>query len=79
MTTKQGQKSNPQNFIQDEGGYRILTEGEMLALQGFKKEYASVLRNEGITTSKVGYMCGNSITVTVLEHIFKELFKGGII
>lgn len=79
MTTKQGQKSNPQNFIQDERGYRILTEGEMLALQGFKKEYASVLRNEGITTSKVGYMCGNSITVTVLEHIFKELFKGGII
>lgn len=74
MTTKQGQKSNPQNFVQDEKGYRTLTESEMLALQGFKKEYAVRLQKAGITTSKVGYMCGNSITVTVLEAIFKQLF-----
>ena len=75
MTTKQGQKSNPQNFVKDEKGYRILTDGEFFAFQGFKKEYGKLLRDNGITTSQIGYMLGNSITVTVLEDIFKELFK----
>ena len=75
MTTKQGQKSNPQNFIKDSKGYRILTDRELFAFQGFKKEYGYLLKNNGFTTSQIGYMCGNSITVTVLEAIFKELFK----
>ena len=75
MTTKQGQKSNPQNFIHDEKGYRILTEREMFALQGFKKESATKLVNNGITTSQVGYMCGNTISVCVIEHIFKNLIE----
>ena len=75
MTTKQGQKSNPQNFVQDEKGYRIYTEGEMLALQGFKKEYAKKLRENGITTSQVGYMCGNTISVCTVEHIFRKLIE----
>lgn len=75
MTTKQGQKSNPQNFIQDKKGYRVLTDGEMFAFQGFKREYGKLLRNNGYTTAKIGYMLGNSITVKVLEEIFKELFS----
>lgn len=75
MTTKQGQKSNPQNFIHDEKGYRIMTEEEMFALQGFKREYGPLLKAHGYTTRQVGYMLGNSITVTVLECIFKELFS----
>ena len=74
MTTKQGQKSNPQNFIQDNKGYRTLTDGELFAFQGFKREYGKLLRDNGITTSQIGYMLGNSITVTVLEYIFKNLF-----
>ena len=74
MTTKQGQKSNPQNFIKDSKGYRILTDRELFAFQGFKKEYGDLLRNNGFTTSQIGYMTGNSITVSVLEAIFKELF-----
>lgn len=74
MTTKQGQKSNPQNFIKDNKGYRILTNRELFAFQGFKKEYGDLLKNNGFTTSQIGYMCGNSITVSVLEAIFKELF-----
>lgn len=74
MTTKQGQKSNPQNFVQDKNGYRILTDGEMFVFQGFKREYGKLLRENGITTSQIGYMCGNSITVNVLEAIFKKLF-----
>ena len=75
MTTKQGQKSNPQNFVQDEKGYRILTEAEMFAFQGFKKEDAKKLMNNGITTSQVGYMCGNTISVCTVEHIFKKLIE----
>lgn len=74
MTTKQGQKSNPQNFIKDKKGYRTLTDGEMFTFQGFNREYGALLRNNGITTSQIGYMLGNSITVTVLEEIFKNLF-----
>lgn len=75
MTTKQGQKSNPQNFVKDNKGYRILTDGEYFAFQGFKKEYGKLLRENGFATSQIGYMCGNSITVTVLESIFDELYK----
>lgn len=75
MTTKQGQKSNPQNFVKDEKGYRTLTDGELFAFQGFKKEYGKLLRDNGITTSQIGYMLGNSITVTVLEDIMRNLLK----
>ena len=74
MTTKQGQKSNPQNFIKDSKGYRTLTDRELFVFQGFKREYGDLLKNNGFTTSQIGYMTGNSITVSVLEAIFKELF-----
>ena len=73
MNTKQGQRSNPQNFVKDSKGYRILTEGELFSLQGFKREYGKLLRKAGITLSQIGYMCGNSITVNVVEKIFKNL------
>ena len=78
MTTKQGQKSNPQNFIKDNKGYRILTDSELFAFQGFKREYGELLRSKGFTTSQIGYMCGNSITVTVLEAIFEQLIPSYI-
>ena len=74
MTTKQGQKSNPQNFVKDDKGYRILTANEMMALQGFNRNYGQLLINNGFTPSQIGFMCGNSITVNVLEEIFKNLF-----
>lgn len=75
MTTKQGQRSNPQNFVKDERGYRILTAREMFALQGFKKEDADKLLENGITTSQVGYMCGNTISVSTVEHLFRSLIE----
>lgn len=75
MTTKQGQKSNPQNFVCDKKGYRILTASEMFALQGFKKEDAQKLLDSGLTTAKIGYMCGNTISVCTVEHIFKKLIE----
>lgn len=74
MRTKEGQKSNSHNFVKDNKGYRILTNRELFAFQGFKKEYGDLLKNNGFTTLQIGYMCGNSITVTLLESIFKALF-----
>lgn len=74
MRTKEGQKSNSHNFVKDNKGYRILTNRELFAFQGFKKEYGDLLKNNGFTTSQIGYMCGNSITVSVLEAIFQKLF-----
>lgn len=75
QTTKQGNLANPQNFIRDEKGYRIMTPGELLSLQGFKNTYAKLLLDNGITKEQIGYMSGNSITTKVLEAIFTELIK----
>lgn len=73
MTTKQGRKACPQNFVHDKRGYRLLTALEMFALQGFKKKDAQKLLDNGITTQQVGYMCGNTISVCTVEQIFKKL------
>lgn len=73
QTTKQGNLANPQNFVKDEKGYRIMTSRELLALQGFKKEHADILLKNGITKEQIGRLSGNSITVNVLEAIFKNL------
>lgn len=75
MTTRQGQKSNPQNFIQDNRGVRIFTAGEMFAFQGFKREYGYMLLDNGFTMSKIGHMVGNSITVPVVEKILDNIIK----
>lgn len=75
QTTKQGNLANPQNFVRDKRGYRVMTPGELLSLQGFKKEYGKLLLENGITKEQIGYMSGNSITVNVLEAIFEELIK----
>lgn len=75
MTTKQGSRSNPQNFVTDAYGTRILTAKEMLVLQGFNGEHANTLISNGITAKQIGYMTGNSITVTKLEAIFKNLLR----
>lgn len=73
QTTKQGNLANPQNFIKDSKGYRIMTPGELLSLQGFKNEYGQLLLNNRITKEQIGYMSGNSISVPVVEAIFKEM------
>lgn len=75
QTTKQGNLANPQNFVKDDKGYRVMTSRELLALQGFDKEDADVLLDNGITKEQIGKLSGNSITVDVLYHIFKNLLK----
>lgn len=73
QTTKQGNLANPQNFIKDEKGYRVMTPTELLSLQGFNRKYGKLLLENGITKEQVGYMSGNSITVNVLREIFRKL------
>lgn len=73
QTTKQGNLANPQNFIKDKKGYRVMTSRELLSLQGFKKSYADKLLLNGITKEQIGKLSGNSITVNVLVHVFKNL------
>ena len=75
QTTKQGNLSNPQNFIKDEYGIRVMTPRELFALQGFKKEQAQRCLDKGITKERLGYVTGNSIAVPVLEAIFNNLKK----
>jgi len=75
QTTKQGNLANPQNFVLDNKGYRIMTPGELLSLQGFKNDYGKLLLDNGITKEQIGYMSGNSITVSVLEAIFNKLIE----
>lgn len=73
QTTKQGNLANPQNFIKDDKGYRVMTPTELLALQGFDRSYGELLLKSGISKEKCGFMSGNSITVDVLREIFKQL------
>lgn len=75
QTTKQGNLANPQNFVKDDKGYRIMTPTELLSLQGFNNTYGQMLLDNGISKEKIGYMSGNSITVNVLKEIFKQLIK----
>jgi len=75
MTTKQGTRTNPQNFIKDAKGYRILTDSEYFALQGFKREYGPLLKENGFSTNQIGFMLGNSITVNVVQAILKNIFQ----
>ena len=69
MTTKQGIKSNPQNFIEDENGVRMFTPREMFKLQGFSKTHADKLINDGYTVKDIGFALGNSLSVVIMKKL----------
>ena len=75
QTTKQGNLANSQNFIKDKKGYRVMTPNELLSLQGFDRNYGDLLLANGFTKEKIGKMSGNSVTVSVLEAIYKNLLS----
>lgn len=52
-----------------------LNSRERFALQGFKKEYVDLLKENGISTGRIDKMSGNSITVNVIQAILKNLLK----
>lgn len=75
QTTKQGQKSNPQNFIEDENGVRVLNADEFLVFQGFRKGVGSKLLESGFTINQVGFMSGNSLSVNIMKKLIQNTIK----
>jgi len=69
----------PRQAIYYDGKLRMLTGREHLRLMGFKdKDYNHMIKN-GITEQQVSFLAGNSICIPVLEAIFGQLRKLGLI
>lgn len=62
-------------IIEPSGKIRKLMPIECWKLQGFTKEQFNKVASLGISSSQLYKMSGNSITVNVLEEIFKNLLK----
>lgn len=78
--------SNHPGHIADRGGgrevkvlinsrYRKLTPKEYFRLMGFSDSDYELLAMNGISKTQIYKMAGNSIVVTVLEHLFKQIYK----
>jgi len=73
-TNKRG-KPDPQTqqqLIKDEKGIRCLTSEELMRFQGFEEKDAQILWENGYSRGDIGKLVGNSITVPVLEAIFRQ-------
>ena len=75
QTTKQGQRSNSQNFIEDNKGIRIMSGNEVLKLQGFRDGCGHKLREKGFTTSQIGFVSGNSLYVGIMKKLILSIEK----
>lgn len=54
--------------------YRKLTPKEYFRLMGFSDSDYELLTSNGISKTQLYKMAGNSIVVTVLEHLFKQIY-----
>ena len=68
-------ESNDWNINGDKAPYRFLTPREQLQLMGFKSNSYDVLKNIGMSKTKIQLMAGNSIVVPKLEAIFTSILK----
>lgn len=59
------------------GRYRKLTPKEYFRLMGFSDSDYELLAMNGISKTQIYKMAGNSIVVTVLEHLFKQIYTPG--
>ena len=66
---------NDWNINGDKAPYRFLTPREQLQLMGFKSNSYDVLKNIGMSKTKIQLMAGNSIVVPKLEAIFTSILK----
>lgn len=55
--------------------YRKLTPKEYFRLMGFSDEDYQVLVNNNFSKTQLYKMAGNSIVVSVLEHLFQQIYK----
>ena len=75
QTTKQGQVSNPQNFVEDNRGVRIMSGNEDLKLQGFRNGCGLKLLKNGFTTAQIGFVSGNSLCVSIMKKLIISVEK----
>lgn len=59
------------------GRYRKLTPKEYFRLMGFSDSDYELLAKNGISKTQIYKMAGNSIVITVLEHLFKQIYTPG--
>jgi len=71
--------THPRQVIYYNGQLRLLTAKEHLRLMGFKDKDYNKMRKFGITDTQISALAGNSICIPVLEAIFKELQKYGLL
>ncbi|MGD9625462.1 MAG: DNA (cytosine-5-)-methyltransferase [Arcobacter sp.] len=67
--------SNDWNINGDKAPFRFLTPREQLQLMAFKSNAYDVLKNIGMSKTKIQLMAGNSIVVSKLEAIFTSILK----
>ncbi|WP_323591054.1 DNA (cytosine-5-)-methyltransferase [Aliarcobacter butzleri] len=66
---------NDWNINGEVAPYRFLTPREQLQLFGFKSNDYDLLKNIGMSNSRIQLMAGNSIVVPKLEAIFRAILK----
>lgn len=57
-----------------DGRYRKLIPKEYFRLMGFSDSDYELLASNGISKTQIYKMAGNSIVVTVLEYLFKQIY-----
>lgn len=67
--------SNDWNINGTKAPYRFLNSREILQLMGFKSNDYDLLKNIGMSNSRIQLMAGNSIVVPKLEAIFRAILK----
>ena len=67
--------SNDWNINGTKAPYRFLNSREILQLMGFQSNDYDLLKNIGMSNSKIQLMAGNSIVVPKLEAIFRAILK----
>ncbi len=71
--------TGPRQAIYYNDRVRLLTSKEYLRLMGFKDSDHKKMVNAGLTNAQICTLAGNSICVPVLEQIFNELVKIGVL
>lgn len=75
ITTKQVRCPNAGVIDKGDGQYRYLTEMECFRLMGFDSEDCELLKKNGISITQIYKQAGNSIVVSVLEELFKSIYR----
>lgn len=74
--TASGANSRLKFYFEENKQLRYMTPSEAFLYMGFEEDdYLKVKNTNLITKNKMLFLCGNSISVEVLESLFKEIIK----